>query len=208
MSWKFRNNKGALLGAAVLVLAFAGMAYASQYHRLGGWGTSTNINEWGICKNVTNNSGNEAFIPTNSSGEWNSLINNGGASLRLSPCLPSLPLNCNLPWGKTVYLSERWKTDPSNSDQIFYVGSSGTDADVSSCVGVWNTVSGSWVAAKGCKYGNERECQAIWISGNTGGAPLYPACPQGYQSTGDGCGGGCSSPHYYDPDGTQYCLGY
>lgn len=55
----------------ILAFAFFGAAAiraATSYQM--NTGTTPTINEFGVCKVITNTSGKNLFIPTNSSGEW------------------------------------------------------------------------------------------------------------------------------------------
>lgn len=47
------------------------------------------IEEFSTCRNVTNNNAKDMFVPTNSSAEWNSFINNTPSNVTLSSCCPS-----------------------------------------------------------------------------------------------------------------------
>lgn len=52
------------------VLMVGVLVNAAQSYRVNN-GTTVTIDEWGICKKVTNNTGKDIFVPTNTSNEWN-----------------------------------------------------------------------------------------------------------------------------------------
>lgn len=60
------------------------MAVAAQYYSITP-GATVQINEHGLCRNVTNNTGLSIFVPTNSSGEWNNFLNNFAGATK-TPC--------------------------------------------------------------------------------------------------------------------------
>lgn len=68
------------LGAAAIFAA--GPAGAAQSYRVNN-ATVGYINEWGVCKKVTNSAGLDLFVPTNTAGEWASFYNSppGGVSV-------------------------------------------------------------------------------------------------------------------------------
>jgi hypothetical protein len=74
-----------LLIISGLILA-AEIVYAATTYSVPGGGSVLQVNEWSACKNVTNNNGLPLFVPTGSSAEWYSLIDNGAPSVSLSNC--------------------------------------------------------------------------------------------------------------------------
>ncbi len=79
-----------LIGVGLL-LAVVGVGYAaSGYQVLNG--TTQRIDEWSVCRNVTNSSGAHLFVPTNSSGEWASFRSYPPGGVGLGYCCGS----CNV----------------------------------------------------------------------------------------------------------------
>ena len=87
--------KSLMIATFIFLIAVILVDAAQQYYRVNN-GASTDINEWSVCKKVTNNTGKDIFVPTNTSNEWNlfrtyyptgiSLGNCGGGSTPTPTC--------------------------------------------------------------------------------------------------------------------------
>lgn len=74
---------------SVVFLAVGQNAFAIQSYKVNA-GNTVNINEWGVCRRVTNAGGWPAvFIPTNSSAEWTTFISKKPSHISLNNCLPN-----------------------------------------------------------------------------------------------------------------------
>ena len=62
--------KSLMIATFIFLIAVILVDAAQQYYRVNN-GASTDINEWSVCKKVTNNTGKDIFVPTNTSNEWN-----------------------------------------------------------------------------------------------------------------------------------------
>lgn len=49
-------------------------------------GTTSTINEWSVCKKVTNSTGKDIFVPTNTSNEWNLFRTYYPSGISLAEC--------------------------------------------------------------------------------------------------------------------------
>ena len=67
------------------VLIAGDLANAAQYYRVNN-GASIDINEWSVCKKVTNNTGKDIFVPTNTSNEWNQFRTYFPSGISLGDC--------------------------------------------------------------------------------------------------------------------------
>lgn len=92
-----------VLGASVAMPAFAADSYQVNN------GTTAVIDEHGICRVVTNNSGNSLFVPTRTSAEWTAFFNNPPASVASPPCASCELDGASVAHGasRTFYLTTR-----------------------------------------------------------------------------------------------------
>jgi hypothetical protein len=194
-----RKELAPLIVTVVVCLAIFGVVYAAAFYRAGGAGQMTTVNEFGQCRRITNNNGQDLFIPTNSSPEYSSLLDKGAPNTVISSCVyDPVYTYCGRDDERNqgVYANTLWK---QVGNLRYYVGTSGPVADTYSCIGVWDETANAWSQSKFCKYSDERQCDA---SANALGAPkypgYYPSCPVGYQPGGNGCGLGCNAPNYLD----------
>lgn len=67
------------------VLIVGVLVNAAQYYRVNN-GTTATINEWSVCKKVTNNTGKDIFVPTNTSNEWNQFRTYFPSGISLGNC--------------------------------------------------------------------------------------------------------------------------
>lgn len=73
---------------AVMLTAVGAAVFAAQSYKVDA-GNTTAINEWGICRRVTNAGGYPSvFVPTNTSAEWTTFISNKPSHVSLANCLP------------------------------------------------------------------------------------------------------------------------
>lgn len=86
-----------LLPILLAVILGAGIVYAAQSSRINN-SVATQVTEHGVCGNITNNSGKDIFIPTNSSGEWSAFRANLPAGVtNTSCCAGNYGNSCNGP---------------------------------------------------------------------------------------------------------------
>lgn len=80
-----------------LILSFIfNSASAASSYTISPTATQT-IDEFGVCRRITNNSGsNSLYVPTSSSGEWSSFYS-GPGSATANSCL-----SCTPPWGGSI----------------------------------------------------------------------------------------------------------
>lgn len=69
---------------------------AADYYRVNKGEVKT-IDEFGVCKLVTNSSNNDKFIPTKTLGEWSAFYTQVPTLVTVSSCP-----GCALPWGGTI----------------------------------------------------------------------------------------------------------
>ena len=83
------------------VLIVGVLVNAAQYYRVNN-GTTVTINEWSVCKKVTNNTGKDIFVPTNTSNEWNQFRTYFPSGISLGTCdtppPPSPTCSCPSGW--------------------------------------------------------------------------------------------------------------
>jgi len=84
------------------VLIAGVLVNAAQYYRVNNGATVT-INEWDVCKKVTNNTGKDIFVPTNSSNEWNQFRTYFPSGISLGTCGGGGGCTCPSGW---------WYCDP------------------------------------------------------------------------------------------------
>lgn len=65
-------------------LLFHSSAYGADFHQVNN-GTTVDINEHGVCREVTNNIGAAIFIPTKTSTEWASFYNSPPTNVSITP---------------------------------------------------------------------------------------------------------------------------
>jgi hypothetical protein len=82
-----------------LLLVAPSLAHAQDGASLGN-GTGNTINAWGVCFYVTNNSGQNQYVPLNAPDEWASFYNNYHPGIGLYGCV------CNLPWGGQIAVGQ------------------------------------------------------------------------------------------------------
>jgi len=63
------------------------IALATTHYQVNS-GATVAVNEWSVCKNVTNNNAKALFVPTNTSAEWSAFITNKPADVTLADCAP------------------------------------------------------------------------------------------------------------------------
>lgn len=84
------------------VLIVGALVNAAQYYRVNN-GTTVTINEWSVCKKVTNSTGKDIFVPTNTSNEWNQFRTYFPSGISLGNCdtppPPSSSPTCSCPSG-------------------------------------------------------------------------------------------------------------
>ncbi|MBX4209465.1 hypothetical protein KW799_02135 [Candidatus Parcubacteria bacterium] len=80
-----RKSIYAFVAAVTLFAGTFGFSNAASIYRVVKPTVST-VNEWSLCRNVDNGNTNDIFVPTNSAGEWQSLINNGAPNVSLAAC--------------------------------------------------------------------------------------------------------------------------
>lgn len=161
------------------------IVFAAQYYQVNN-GTTAHINEHGYDRCVTNNNGNNLFVPTNSAYEWTSFINSPPSGVSVGSA------GCNSCYGSASewYVTAQWDfyTEPtcswgydySESSQItFYAYYGGAETYYSECTGSIDTGNSCvWVSYVG-EYG-----RCYYRSPITDNAPYYSNnCGQ--------CGGGC-----------------
>jgi len=84
-----KRSKKIFISLVMMLLSINSTVFATQWYKVNG-GNSVAINEWGICRRVTNASGwSSVFVPTNTSAEWAIFINNKPNQVTLNNCLPS-----------------------------------------------------------------------------------------------------------------------
>jgi uncharacterized protein (TIGR02145 family) len=69
----------------LIVVSFHCISQTQTYYQLSNGQTIT-IDEWNECRSVANNTGNSLFIPTKTSAEWLSFINNHPNGITLNAC--------------------------------------------------------------------------------------------------------------------------
>lgn len=67
------------------IIIVVSIVYAATSYRVTGGGATTTINEWSMCKKVTNNNSLALFIPTGTSAEW-SAFRSYAPSVTLAEC--------------------------------------------------------------------------------------------------------------------------
>ncbi len=72
-----------LISFSFLIAVF--VVNAAQSYRVNN-GASIDINEWSVCKKVTNNTGKDIFVPTNTSNEWNQFRTYYPSGISLGTC--------------------------------------------------------------------------------------------------------------------------
>ena len=72
------------------VLLVGILVNAAQSYRVNNGATVT-INEWSVCKKVTNSTGKDIFVPTNSSNEWNQFRTYFPSGISLGTCATPTP---------------------------------------------------------------------------------------------------------------------
>lgn len=84
-----KNGEKLILLLAALFLTSGQNIFAAESYRINA-GNTLKINEWGVCKLVTNNPGwPEVFIPTKTANEWTQFRNNKPSHVNLADCIPS-----------------------------------------------------------------------------------------------------------------------
>jgi len=89
-----------LIAFSFLIAVF--VVNAAQYYRVNN-GASIDINEWSVCKKVTNNTGKDIFVPTNTSNEWNQFRTYFPSGISLGTCGGGGGCTCPSGW---------WYCDP------------------------------------------------------------------------------------------------
>jgi len=96
-SYQLKNNLyfkvfslcgGILLVFAILHFFSMGIlksSLAASYYKVNA-GSTVSINQFGTCRRVTNNCSSAIFVPTNTSAEWSSFINNKPSCVSLANC--------------------------------------------------------------------------------------------------------------------------
>ncbi len=77
------------------VLIVGVLVNAAQSYRVNNGATVT-IDEWDICKKVTNNTGKDIFVPTNSSNEWNQFRTYYPTGISLGDCCLAVGSTCSV----------------------------------------------------------------------------------------------------------------
>lgn len=111
-------------------------------------GSTTKIDEHGVCRQVTNNAGATIFVPTRSSAEWQSFLNNFTGATKAA---------CPVACGGTSYGGYCWYHGPTrgscvdacasrgggnSAGTINYVGSGGSDANCLAVIkAMWPSMS-------------------------------------------------------------------
>jgi hypothetical protein len=127
-------------------------------------GATATITEFGVCKNVTNNSSNTLWIPTFRAAEWSSFYTNPGQAT-IAPCAAACAGVSYA--GFCWYFAEKFPSCDATcashggcniAGTRDYAGSGGTDAQcaaVMTAAGltVAGVASGDWGEYTGCMYG-------------------------------------------------------
>jgi hypothetical protein len=136
-------------------------------------GATNEVNAHSVCRNVSNNSGGNLFIPTNSAAEWQSFYNNPPAGVSLGGCVS----HCTgTPWGTVNHGSSvtAWNA---------WSSCGGCASQTRTCS--MGTLSGTYVATS-CNNASCAACSLPW-----GGSIAHGASVTAW-NTSASCGG-CAS---------------
>lgn len=123
----------------VLLILLSGLSNASDSTTITN-GQTLDINMYGVCKRVTNNSGQSQYIPTVSSGEWSSFYNTNHPGVTIVDC----PAACG---GLTI------------GGHCWYLGTSGQSCDAACSTQGGCNLTGTKDYAGSA--GTQANCQAV-----------------------------------------------
>jgi len=150
------KRRSLILGILFAMLVI-GIVYAATSYQVNSGATST-INEWSVCKKVTNNNALAIFVPTNTAAEWTAFRTNA-SGVSYAECCSANGVTCSTGGdccsGNCVNGYCCNTTCIGNCDRCNVAGSLGTCTNVNAdCTGNCDVCSGGNCAASNALCSN------------------------------------------------------
>ena len=115
------KRRSVLLGI-LFVMLLIGIVYAAEYYQVNSGATST-IDEWSVCKKVTNNNALGIFVPTKTEAEWTAFRTNVSGVTSAECCVCSTGPCCD---GCNIMANGAQPTGYTDDTNGFCTGTNGS----------------------------------------------------------------------------------
>jgi hypothetical protein len=207
-------KKRSLFFGILFAMLMIGIVYAAESYRVNS-GTQVTIDEWGVCKKVTNNNALAIFVPTKTAAEWTA-FRTYATGVTYAECCSANGVACSsdanccsaicgtdadadnyfsLAAGHTGTCQATSKpyTDCCDTDARVYPGQTTYYFSINAC-GSWDYDCSGTIDKSGCTMRKCGGSNYAWCYTQGGGAPDYCGGNQGYWPR------SCTNPASYQGD--------